>query len=137
MTGSASTGGLYADVAPGDMVDEFNDWCFDASRKPGDTGIVQTEFGFHVMYFVKNVGADWKINVDSALRSDAYSTYLTGRAQEVSLHDQQFWHEVYRIDRIMPLFRNHRYAEALPGCHSREVFAAKMQNIRQKRCRQN
>lgn len=51
-TGSASNGGLYEDVYPGQMVTAFNDWCFDESRKEGDTGIVQTEYGYHVMYYV-------------------------------------------------------------------------------------
>ncbi|MBR4308588.1 MAG: peptidylprolyl isomerase, partial [Oscillospiraceae bacterium] len=39
--GSAETGGLYEEVAPGDMVAEFNDWCFDAERQIGDSGIVK------------------------------------------------------------------------------------------------
>ncbi len=50
--GSAETGGLYEEVAPGDMVTEFNDWCFDAERKVGDHGIVKTSYGYHIMYFV-------------------------------------------------------------------------------------
>ncbi len=50
--GSAETGGLYEEVAPGDMVTEFNDWCFDSERKVGDHGIVKTTYGYHIMYFV-------------------------------------------------------------------------------------
>ena len=50
--GSAETGGLYEEVAPGDMVTEFNDWCFDAERQVGDHGIVKTSYGYHIMYFV-------------------------------------------------------------------------------------
>lgn len=50
--GSAETGGLYEEVAPGDMVTEFNDWCFDDQRKVGDHGIVKTTYGYHIMYFV-------------------------------------------------------------------------------------
>lgn len=53
-TGSKDNGGLYEDVYPGQMVQTFNDWCFDAARKTGDTGLVETEYGFHVMYFVKH-----------------------------------------------------------------------------------
>lgn len=49
--GSNTNGGLYENVTVGQMVQEFNDWCFDASRKPGDTGLVKTQFGYHVMYF--------------------------------------------------------------------------------------
>jgi len=50
-TGSNTNGGLYENVYPGQMVTNFNDWCFDESRKPGDTGIVESEYGYHVMYF--------------------------------------------------------------------------------------
>lgn len=49
---NAENGGLYENVTKGQMVRSFNDWCFDAARKPGDTGIVETEYGYHVMYFV-------------------------------------------------------------------------------------
>ena len=51
-TGSVSNGGLYEGVAPNQMVTEFNDWCFDPTRKAGDTGLVETQFGCHIMYFV-------------------------------------------------------------------------------------
>lgn len=51
-TGSAESGGLYEDVYPGQMVEAFNDWCFDSARKAGDTAIVKTSFGYHIMYFV-------------------------------------------------------------------------------------
>lgn len=49
--GSAANGGLYEDVYPGQMVEAFNDWCFDASRQVGDVGIVETPYGYHIMYF--------------------------------------------------------------------------------------
>ena len=48
---SKDNGGLYEAVYPGQMVTAFNDWCFDEARKEGDTGIVQTDYGYHVMYF--------------------------------------------------------------------------------------
>ena len=50
--GNGSVGGLYENVYPGQMVPTFNDWCFDAARVSGDTGIVETSFGYHVMYYV-------------------------------------------------------------------------------------
>ena len=50
--GSSTNGGLYEDVYPGQMVDSFDAWCFDEARQPGDTGIVKTDYGYHVMYFV-------------------------------------------------------------------------------------
>lgn len=44
-------GGLYEKIAKGQMIQPFEDWCFDPARKAGDTGLVQTEYGWHVMYF--------------------------------------------------------------------------------------
>ena len=50
--GSQSTGGLYTYVYEGQMVIPFNDWCFDESRQYGDTGLVKTTYGYHIMFFV-------------------------------------------------------------------------------------
>ena len=52
MDGNAAQGGLYEDVYPGQMVANFEDWCYDAERKAGDYGIVETEYGYHIMFFV-------------------------------------------------------------------------------------
>lgn len=56
--GSKGVGGLYENVYTGYMVKEFDAWCFDASRKVGDTGIVKTTHGYHIMYFVGS-GETW------------------------------------------------------------------------------
>ena len=48
--GSVATGGLYEDVYPGWAMKEFDEWCFAEGRKAGDTGIVKTDSGYHVMY---------------------------------------------------------------------------------------
>lgn len=50
--GSNTNGGLYQNVYEGQMVAEFEDWCFDESREYGNTGIVKTNYGYHVMYYV-------------------------------------------------------------------------------------
>ena len=49
--GDGTTGGLYEDVYPGQMVTNFNDWCFDESRQTGDYGIVESVYGYHVMFY--------------------------------------------------------------------------------------
>lgn len=51
--GSLGTGGLYEGVAPGsNFVEEFRAWAIDASRVKGETDIVKTQFGYHIMYYV-------------------------------------------------------------------------------------
>ena len=54
--GNVTNGGLYTGVSSGQMVAEFDEWIFDTSRKTGDTGLVKTKFGYHVMYFVDRDG---------------------------------------------------------------------------------
>ena len=76
-TGSNANGGLYEDVYPSQMVTEFNDWCFDASRKSGDTGIIKTQFGYHVMYFVSFTDTYYyKTVAEQELRYSTYSDYI-------------------------------------------------------------
>ena len=74
--GSKETGGLYQNVFVGQMVPEFNDWCFDPARKPGDTGIVETSYGVHVMYFVSDNGPKWKADIKNALIQEKYTEWL-------------------------------------------------------------
>lgn len=50
--GSVSVGGLYEHVSKGDMQANFDAWCFEDGRKAGDHGMVQTMFGYHIMYYV-------------------------------------------------------------------------------------
>lgn len=50
--GSASSGGIIADIFPGQTAKEFNDWCFDEKRQKGDVELIETEFGFHIMYYI-------------------------------------------------------------------------------------
>ena len=76
---NASSGGLYTDIYRGQMVSEFEDWCFDSSRQPGDTGIVQTSYGYHVMYFVEtNPQPYWYYKADLDLKNDAYDEWYAG-----------------------------------------------------------
>ena len=75
--GNASTGGLYSGVYMGQMVEAFQDWCFDESRQPGDHGIVETEYGYHIMYFVENEGLKYLSDIRAALESEKYNEYLT------------------------------------------------------------
>ena len=75
--GSKYDGGLYTAVRPGDMVTEFNDWCFDSSRKTGDSGVVETPYGAHVMYFSGDNLPYWKTLVVSDLQNADYAEWVS------------------------------------------------------------
>ena len=73
--GSSTNGGLYKGVYRGEMVEPFEDWCFDPARQPGDTGIVDTSYGSHIMYFVSS-DTGWHKAVLSGLLDKAYSAFM-------------------------------------------------------------
>lgn len=73
--GSASNGGLYTDVYEGQMVENFNNWCFDENRKVGDYDLVKTQFGYHIMYFVGS-RAIWYANAEYDLISQTVSALV-------------------------------------------------------------
>ena len=70
MDGNASSGGLYENVYVGQMVPEFEEWCFDESRKTGDHGLVKTAYGYHIMFFVDSAEI-WYDTAESEMRSNA------------------------------------------------------------------
>ncbi len=74
-TYSEDIGGLYENVYVGQMVAPFEEWCFDAARKTGDTGIVGTDYGFHVMYFISPSTPYWKIWAEEAIRAEEYNDF--------------------------------------------------------------
>lgn len=62
--GNPNNDGLYEDVMnDGNYVQSFTDWAIADGRKTGDTEIVETEYGYHIMYYVKSNGTTWETAV--------------------------------------------------------------------------
>jgi len=77
--GSVENGGLYENVFPGQMVTAFNDWCFDAERKAGDYEIVETEYGYHVIYFVETTDTTYRNHmIEDILTEEAHEAWCEG-----------------------------------------------------------
>lgn len=68
-TTTVANGGLYANTAKGDMMDQIDEWCFDEERKAGDVELIRTDYGYHIVYFVE---ADeiWHAEAEASLRAD-------------------------------------------------------------------
>lgn len=79
--GSNTTGGLYEDIAPGaSYVENFLNWSIDMGRQVGDTDIVKTEYGYHIMYYVSGEPY-WVQTVSTQLLSERI-TEMTDAALE-------------------------------------------------------
>ncbi len=79
--GNAAEGGIYEKVYKNMMVETFNDWCFDENRKSGDTGIVETNYGYHIMYFVGENEPYWKVQVSNNLKNTAMNEWYAGLSE--------------------------------------------------------
>ena len=49
--GSAANGGLYENLLPGQLPEELDVWLFDSARKAGDTALIQSPCGMHIVYY--------------------------------------------------------------------------------------
>lgn len=85
--GDGTTGGLYENIYPGQMVTNFEDWCYDASRTSGDTGIIETEYGYHVMYFVGNSMTYRDYQIESELRSTELQDWYSETVNALTITD--------------------------------------------------
>jgi len=50
-TGMGENGGKYLGIRKGQLTEELDAWCFDPARQPGDTGILRSPYGVHILYF--------------------------------------------------------------------------------------
>ena len=88
--GDGTTGGLYEDVYPGQMVAAFEDWCFE-DRQAGDTGIVETEYGCHVMYYSGDSETTYRdYLITSELTENAYNEWYASVTEAVTATEGEF-----------------------------------------------
>jgi len=77
-TGSVENGGLYESIAPMTMVDAFDAWCFEDGRQAGDTGIVETQYGYHIMYFSGYSDVTYhNYLVENTMLNNDYTAWMT------------------------------------------------------------
>ena len=77
--GSSENGGLYADLdASTSFVQEFKDWYLDENRKVGDTGLVKSVYGYHIMYFsaTETAETDWKEQCSKLIAEERSAEYV-------------------------------------------------------------
>ena len=76
-TGSAADGGLISGItANSNYVESFRNWATDSSRKVGDTGIIESEYGYHIMFYSGKDYA-WKSTIRSTKSSEDFEKKLT------------------------------------------------------------
>lgn len=83
--GNASSGGIYTDITKDvNFVTEFKDWMFAEGRKPGDHGLVKTEFGYHIMY-LSDQEAQWIDHCRNAYLQEKINAVVTEAMEKYPL----------------------------------------------------
>lgn len=74
---SALEATAYLNVAKGYMVEEFDSWIY-GDRTPGDCEIVETEYGYHVVFFIGDGLLAWQPDAKSGYVSKVMTEYRDG-----------------------------------------------------------
>lgn len=79
-TDSACAGGAYTRVRKGQLTEVLDEWCFAPERKSGDTEILRSDYGYHIVYFSGSTEL-WYAEAETALKAKLQSQ-LTSAAKE-------------------------------------------------------
>lgn len=79
-----SFGGLYESATLGQMVPDFEKWSIDDSRKYGDTGIVKSDYGYHIMFFINDC-PEYQSKIIAQIKSDRLSNMID--KAEIKVHE--------------------------------------------------
>lgn len=68
-------GGLYAGTPLGQMVPNFENWSIDDSRQYGDVDIIESDYGYHIMFFVEKTKS-YLYNCETELQSEREGEFV-------------------------------------------------------------
>ncbi|MBR6915179.1 MAG: peptidylprolyl isomerase [Clostridia bacterium] len=88
---SAENGGLIENVTKGQFVEPFNTWLFEEGRKAGDYTLLETEYGWHIVYYVSKGEPQWKTTITSNLKTEAYESAKSAATEKypVTVNDDK------------------------------------------------
>ena len=95
-----SSPGLYEDInKQTGFVPEFLDWAMDPAREVGDVEIVETQFGFHIMYFSSRSDMLHRYEMARQAKSGAaYQEWLDGAMEAMSANSSYFSRLVVQLE---------------------------------------
>lgn len=78
-------GGLYSDIRRGEYVEPFENWAYDEARQVGDTDIIETDYGYHIMYFCGSAEEPyWKATIKNSLTEKKTTEFMHNLSDKYS-----------------------------------------------------
>lgn len=89
--GTKYSGGLIADISvDSSLVEPFQNWALDPSRQHGDSDVVDSVYGSHIMYFVETGLPVWQASVASTLRNADLTAWVESLAESSTQTQSSF-----------------------------------------------
>ena len=88
------------------MVDAFDEWCYDESRQVGDHALIETDYGYHIMYFSGYSDTTYR---DYIITSDLRNADLQTWTNEVLSRNNVEDVNLSRVDRDLVLYNYFYY----------------------------
>ncbi|MBP3305961.1 MAG: peptidylprolyl isomerase [Oscillospiraceae bacterium] len=87
-TGTKSNGGLIENINwDSGFVTSFAEWSL-SEHKAGDTGIIESEYGYHIMYYVGDSDLTYRDSmIDTALTDADYEAWETSLTESITITD--------------------------------------------------
>ena len=87
--GDGTNGGLYRYVGLNTgYVETFENWAADEARQVGDTGIVETAYGYHIMYFVGQTGRTYRdVLAENTLKEADMNQWFAQQVEAMTVTD--------------------------------------------------
>lgn len=82
-------GGLYEKLYKSTGSDLEN-WVFDSQRQAGDTTVVETSEGYHVVYIIGQDEAYWKLQVEEAMKTEEYNDWYETQQESYPMTTEEY-----------------------------------------------
>ncbi len=88
---TAYYGGEYADIVPGDVVAEYEEWVFRDERKYGDIDMVKSGNDYHIIFFLSHGDPCWKVTARNALIDKRQENFTADIESDIPLIKDEYF----------------------------------------------
>lgn len=82
--------GTFTNLTRNTLDSSLDKWIFDESRQSGDTSVIYTNGGFHVIYYMQPGEEAWKAESENDLREDIYNQWYQGLTDNAAVSESKY-----------------------------------------------
>ncbi len=74
--------GLYPNIQKDEMIDDLDAWLFDEKLEVGSHALMNTEYGYHIVYYAGKGESAWKASVIDEIKESKVSSTILGYVEQ-------------------------------------------------------